>query len=352
MPAAEARLPVFRTIFADIGDEQSIAANLSTFSWHITNIAGMDRSLALPALVLLDELGAGTDPLEGGALGVAIIDHFRTRGAIVISTTHYEALKTYAATTPGVTAAAFGFTPDTYEPTYHIQYGSPGRSLALEMAGRLGLNGDDHRQRPEEPVGARSAARRAPRQGRYRSARARARAAAGEARAGGAWGRRQPRARARRSAAAARRDVQAAAQREARRAPARRAGRNRRDRRRPEEAGGRAGGTGGAQHRGRAVHRRHGPPARRCARRGRRACRKISQRPGAGGSRRGGAADAARRRRRSRGARVARPRRGRRERARPRSGSGSARQALPLADERAARARRCRRQSPNPPRCA
>jgi DNA mismatch repair protein MutS2 len=141
VPAAEARLPVFRTIFADIGDEQSIAASLSTFSWHITNIASMDRSLALPALVLLDELGAGTDPLEGGALGVAIIEHFRTRGAIVISTTHYEALKTYAATTPGVTAAAFGFTPDTYEPTYHIQYGSPGRSLALEMAGRLGLNG-------------------------------------------------------------------------------------------------------------------------------------------------------------------------------------------------------------------
>jgi DNA mismatch repair protein MutS2 len=140
VPAADARLPVFRAIFADIGDEQSIAANLSTFSWHITNIASMDRSLLLPALVLLDELGAGTDPLEGGALGVAIIDHFRTRGAIVISTTHYDALKTYAATTPGVTAAAFGFTPDTYEPTYHIQYGSPGRSLALEMAGRLGLN--------------------------------------------------------------------------------------------------------------------------------------------------------------------------------------------------------------------
>jgi DNA mismatch repair protein MutS2 len=140
VPAADARLPVFRSIFADIGDEQSIAASLSTFSWHITNIAAMDRSLALPALVLLDELGAGTDPLEGGALGVAIIDHFRTRGATVISTTHYDALKTYAATSPGVTAAAFGFTPDTFEPTYHIQYGFPGRSLALEMAGRLGLN--------------------------------------------------------------------------------------------------------------------------------------------------------------------------------------------------------------------
>jgi len=140
VPAADARLPVFRAIFADIGDEQSIAASLSTFSWHITNIASMDRSLALPSLVLLDELGAGTDPLEGGALGVAIIEHFRVRGAVVISTTHYEALKTYAATTPGVTAAGFGFTPDTFEPTYHIQYGSPGRSLALEMAGRLGLH--------------------------------------------------------------------------------------------------------------------------------------------------------------------------------------------------------------------
>ena len=141
VPALEVKLPIFRSFFADIGDEQSIAQNLSTFSWHITNIASMDRALTLPALVLLDELGAGTDPLEGGALGVAIIEHFRTRSAMVISTTHYEALKTYAATTPGVTAAGFGFTPDTYEPTYHIQYGSPGRSLALEMAGRLGLNG-------------------------------------------------------------------------------------------------------------------------------------------------------------------------------------------------------------------
>jgi DNA mismatch repair protein MutS2 len=141
VPAAEARLPVFRSIFADIGDEQSIAANLSTFSWHITNIAMMDRTLTLPVLVLLDELGAGTDPLEGGALGVAIVEHFRARGATVISTTHYEALKTYGATTSGVMTAAFGFTPDTFAPTYQLQYGSPGRSLALEMAGRLGLPG-------------------------------------------------------------------------------------------------------------------------------------------------------------------------------------------------------------------
>jgi DNA mismatch repair protein MutS2 len=130
---------VFRVIFADIGDEQSIAASLSTFGWHITNIASMDRDLRLPALVLLDEIGAGTDPIEGGALGVAIVEHFRTRGALVLGTTHYDALKTYAQTTPGVECAAFAFDPIGFAPTYHLVYGSPGRSLALEMASRLGL---------------------------------------------------------------------------------------------------------------------------------------------------------------------------------------------------------------------
>jgi DNA mismatch repair protein MutS2 len=137
---AGSSVPVFRSIFADIGDEQSIAASLSTFGWHITNIASMDRNLALPALVLLDEIGAGTDPIEGGALGVAIVDHFRTRGALVIGTTHYDALKTYASNTPGVASAAFAFDPVGFAPTYHLVYGSPGRSLALEMANRLGLN--------------------------------------------------------------------------------------------------------------------------------------------------------------------------------------------------------------------
>jgi DNA mismatch repair protein MutS2 len=136
---AGSQVPVFQSVFADIGDSQSIAANLSTFSWHITNIAAMDRALAPPALVLLDEVGAGTDPLEGGALGMAMIDHFRHRGAIVIATTHYDALKSYASTTPEVVAAAFGFTPETYAPTYRLLYGSPGTSLALEMAGRYGL---------------------------------------------------------------------------------------------------------------------------------------------------------------------------------------------------------------------
>jgi DNA mismatch repair protein MutS2 len=141
IPAADgSRLPVFRSLFADIGDEQSIDASLSTFSAHITNLAAMDRSLQTPALILLDEIGSGTDPIEGGALGVAIVDHFRQRGAIVVATSHYDALKTYASTTDGVTSAAFGFDPDTFAPTFRLLYGSPGRSLALEIAARLGLN--------------------------------------------------------------------------------------------------------------------------------------------------------------------------------------------------------------------
>ena len=133
------QLPVFRSLFADIGDEQSISASLSTFSAHITNVVSMDRQLTLPALVLLDEVGAGTDPVEGGALGTAVIDHFRRRGAYLIATTHYDALKSYAATTEAVTGAAFGFDPETFAPTYRIVYGSPGRSLAIEIAARLGM---------------------------------------------------------------------------------------------------------------------------------------------------------------------------------------------------------------------
>ena len=151
IPAADgSRLPVFRSLFADIGDEQSIDASLSTFSAHITNIASMDRGLVAPALVLLDEVGSGTDPIEGGALGVAIVDHFRRRGATVIATSHYDALKTYASTTEGVASAAFGFDAETFAPTYQLIYGSPGRSLALEIAARLGL----------QPVGRRRGARR------------------------------------------------------------------------------------------------------------------------------------------------------------------------------------------------
>jgi DNA mismatch repair protein MutS2 len=141
IPAADgSRVPVFQSLFADIGDEQSIEASLSTFSAHIANIVSMDQSLVTPALVLLDEVGSGTDPIEGGALGVAIVDHFRKRGATIVATSHYDQLKTYASTTEGVTSAAFGFHADTFAPTYELIYGSPGRSLALEIAARLGLN--------------------------------------------------------------------------------------------------------------------------------------------------------------------------------------------------------------------
>jgi DNA mismatch repair protein MutS2 len=140
LPAAPgSRLPVFKSLFADIGDEQSISASLSTFSAHIANIVAMNRDLALPALVLLDEVGAGTDPVEGGALGIAVIDHFRTRGAHLVATTHYDSLKSYASTTDGVESAAFGFNPENFAPTYRLQYGSPGRSLAIEIAARLGM---------------------------------------------------------------------------------------------------------------------------------------------------------------------------------------------------------------------
>ena len=140
IPVAEdSQIPIFKSVFADIGDEQSIAQSLSTFSGHIANIVSMDAALQTPALVLLDEAGAGTDPIEGGALAMSIIEHFRVRGAMVIATTHYDALKTYASTTEGVTPAGFGFDPKTFAPTYRLNYGSPGSSLAFEIANRLGL---------------------------------------------------------------------------------------------------------------------------------------------------------------------------------------------------------------------
>ena len=140
VPAADgSQVPVFRSVFADIGDEQSIAESLSTFSAHVAHIVTMDQALDPPSLVLLDEAGGGTDPNEGGALATAIIEHFRKRGAMVVATTHFDVLKTYASTTEGVTSAGFGFNPQTFAPTYRLHYGSPGSSLALEIATRLGL---------------------------------------------------------------------------------------------------------------------------------------------------------------------------------------------------------------------
>jgi DNA mismatch repair protein MutS2 len=140
VPAAPgSRLPVFRRVWADIGDDQSIAENLSTFSAHLAAIVEMTRDPDRPALVLLDEVGAGTDPTEGGALGVAIVEHFRQRGAMVLATTHHGLMKAYAQSTPGVACASFGYDPQTWEPTFRLTLGTPGRSLALEMAERLGL---------------------------------------------------------------------------------------------------------------------------------------------------------------------------------------------------------------------
>ncbi|HUU33882.1 MAG TPA: Smr/MutS family protein, partial [Vicinamibacterales bacterium] len=140
IPAAPgSTLPVFRTIFADIGDEQSISASLSTFSSHITNIAAIERAIQVPSLVLLDEVGTGTDPAEGGALATAIIAHFMHQGALVFATTHYDALKSWGTATDGVTTAAFAFDPQNFAPSYRLIYGAPGRSLAIEISLRLGL---------------------------------------------------------------------------------------------------------------------------------------------------------------------------------------------------------------------
>ncbi len=137
--SSRSSFPVFRTLFADIGDDQSIASNLSTFSSHLAKVVAMENELALPSLVILDEVGTGTDPSEGGALGTALVEHFLARGALVIASTHHGLLKAYASTTEGIDAASFQFDPKTYAPTYTIVEGAAGRSLAFEMAERLGL---------------------------------------------------------------------------------------------------------------------------------------------------------------------------------------------------------------------
>jgi DNA mismatch repair protein MutS2 len=137
--AAGSVLPVFKRIYADIGDDQSIEGDLSTFSAHLAAIHEMTKDLAAPALVLLDEVGAGTDPTEGGALGVAIVDYFRVHQAMVLATTHHGLMKAYSQSTPGVASASFGYDPRTFEPTYELRLGEAGRSLALEMTERLGL---------------------------------------------------------------------------------------------------------------------------------------------------------------------------------------------------------------------
>ncbi|MCI0404089.1 MAG: endonuclease MutS2 [Acidobacteria bacterium] len=139
VPAEDARLPVFEHILADIGDEQSLVENLSTFSAHIVNLKEMAGEANERALVLLDELGAATSPEEGAALGIALLEHFRRRQALTIATTHHERLKAYAASTPGAVNAAVEFDEVNLRPTYRLLLGMPGVSSGLEMAARLGL---------------------------------------------------------------------------------------------------------------------------------------------------------------------------------------------------------------------
>ena len=142
VPAAEAEFPLFGAVLADIGDYQSIQENLSTFSAHVSNIREMALDVTPDSLVLLDELGAATDPEEGGALGVALVEHFRAAGAFTLVSTHLMALKIYGAATEGVVNGSMGFDEETFEPTYHLQLGLPGKSAGLEIATRLGMPED------------------------------------------------------------------------------------------------------------------------------------------------------------------------------------------------------------------
>ena len=150
---AGSRLPVFGDVFADIGDEQSVAQSLSTFSGHLRSIIRIVDSAGPGTLVLLDELGAGTDPTEGSALAQALLDHFIRAGALVAATTHYAELKAYAHTTPAARNASVEFDLESLTPTYRLTIGLPGGSQAFAIAERLGLPAaivDDARSRLTE----------------------------------------------------------------------------------------------------------------------------------------------------------------------------------------------------------
>jgi DNA mismatch repair protein MutS2 len=139
--AESAELPLFDRVLADIGDEQSIAADLSTFSAHMLNIKSMLNEATDRSLILVDEMGTGTAPEEGAALAVALLEEFRTRRSLTFATTHHDRLKAYASTTPGIVNAAMEFDEANLRPTYRLLVGVPGTSSGIEIARRLGLPG-------------------------------------------------------------------------------------------------------------------------------------------------------------------------------------------------------------------
>jgi DNA mismatch repair protein MutS2 len=137
--AERAEMPVFDRVLADIGDEQSIAADLSTFSAHMLNLKSMLEVATPRSLILVDEMGTGTAPEEGAALAVALLEEFRARRALTLATTHHDRLKAYASTTPGIVNAAMEFDEENLRPTYRLLVGVPGTSSGIEIARRLGL---------------------------------------------------------------------------------------------------------------------------------------------------------------------------------------------------------------------
>jgi DNA mismatch repair protein MutS2 len=140
VPAEHAEFPLFDDVLADIGDHQSLAESLSSFSSHIVAVRSMLELATGDSLVLLDELGRATDPEEGGALGVTVLETFRARGAFTLASTHLMAMKVYGASTPGVLNGSMGFDEATLDPTYVLRLGAPGKSAGLDIASRLGLD--------------------------------------------------------------------------------------------------------------------------------------------------------------------------------------------------------------------